>query len=114
MLGIATDTIDDIMRGRLDHFDEVDLTERQELVQRILHNCLSDPHFASSRTAVGVQLLGQARGWCTLMATDLDLLKGLDEKLQNPISKREAYDAFIDMFMHIHKLVWWCESSSFA
>lgn len=48
------------------------------------------------------------------MATDLDLLKGLDEKLRNPISKREAYDAFIDMLMHIHKLVWWCESSSFA
>ncbi|KAJ3954377.1 hypothetical protein N0V92_009125 [Colletotrichum tropicale] len=38
------------------------------------------------------------------MATDLDLLKGLDEKLQNPISKREAYDAFMDMLMHIHKL----------
>ncbi|KAH9225642.1 hypothetical protein K456DRAFT_1731708 [Colletotrichum gloeosporioides 23] len=95
------------MRGRLDHFDEVDLTERQELVQRILHNCLSDPDFASSRTAERVKLLGQARGWCTLMATNLDLLKGIDEKIQNPISKRDTYREFIDMLRHIHKLVWW-------
>ncbi|KAL3300015.1 Integral membrane protein [Colletotrichum asianum] len=95
------------MRGRLDHFDEVDLTERQELVQRILHNCLSDPDFASSRTAERIKLLGQARGWCTLMATDLDLLKGIDEKIQSPISKRDTYREFIDMLRHIHKLVWW-------
>ncbi|KAJ0386900.1 hypothetical protein COL922a_003376 [Colletotrichum nupharicola] len=92
------------MRGRLDHFDEVDLTERQELVQRILHNCLSDPDFASSRTPERVKLLGQARGWCTLMATNLDLLKGIDEKIQNPISKRDTYREFIDMLRHIHKL----------
>ncbi|KAF4831890.1 hypothetical protein CGCTS75_v004768 [Colletotrichum tropicale] len=95
------------MRGRLDHFDEVDLTERQELVQRIIHNCLSDPDFASSRTAERIKLLGQARGWCTLMVTDLDLLKGIDEKIQNPTSKRDTYRDFIDMLRHIHKLVWW-------
>ncbi|KAF4928293.1 hypothetical protein CGCVW01_v002015 [Colletotrichum viniferum] len=103
--GIIRDTIEGIMRARLDHLDEVDLTERQELVQRIIGNCLSDPDL--SRTPERVKLLSQARGWCALMATDLDLLKAIDEKLRNPSKKRDAFLAFINMLRHIHKLVWW-------
>ncbi|KAH0436516.1 hypothetical protein CcaCcLH18_04322 [Colletotrichum camelliae] len=95
------------MRVRSGHLDEVDLTERQDLVQRILHTCLSDPDFASLRTTERVKLLSQARGWCTLMATDLDLLKAIDQKLQNPSRRGDAFQAFINMLRQIHELVWW-------
>ncbi|KAI8227502.1 hypothetical protein K4K55_007953 [Colletotrichum sp. SAR 10_96] len=95
------------MRGRLDRFDEEDLIERQELVQRTLQTCLSDPNLASVRFEDDIRLLGQAKGWCTLLAMDLDLLKGLDQKLQNSSSKVATFSQFLDLLINIHELVWW-------
>ncbi|KAI8186556.1 hypothetical protein KHU50_001306 [Colletotrichum sp. SAR 10_65] len=95
------------MRGRLDRFDEEDLIERQELSQRTLQTCLLDPNLAGVRFEDDIRLLGQAKGWCTLLAMDLDLLKGLDQKLQNPSSKVATFSQFLDLLINIHELVWW-------